>query len=152
MSPWPQGGRMFVTSDAVVRAPEAKPLSVARPDAIDSLTGLRFIAAICVAATHYVGHADYRVFGAQMDLTPLGMQLFFILSGFVIHYVYSKNFLLGTPYALRNFAAARFSRLYPLFIFFFVYFLLFRDMGHLIADPRVAWSYLTLTSTWWYWN
>lgn len=46
----------------------------------------------------------------------LGMPLFFVLSGFVIHYNYSAKIQSGSFYEVLNFFAARFSRLYPLYL------------------------------------
>src|SRR6202043_2396132 len=49
------------------------------------------------------------------------MPLFFVLSGFVIHYNYSRLFsTMQTRWAIVEFLGARFARIYPLFIAFFL--------------------------------
>ena len=59
-----------------------------------SLTGLRFVAALCVAAAHGRSHIDIPEPGfatvAHWISTSagFGMSPFFVLSGFVIHYNY----------------------------------------------------------------
>ena len=78
-----------------------------------SLTGLRFFAAFFILLAHAV---DWLVQfqGVERDgrlaITAMyGMPLFFVLSGFVIHYNYSKLFLgeRKLNIALSEFAAAR---------------------------------------------
>ena len=54
----------------------------------------------------------------------IGMPLFFTLSGFIIHYVYADAFASGWRRAGGEFAIARFSRIYPLYLALLVYSLL----------------------------
>jgi peptidoglycan/LPS O-acetylase OafA/YrhL len=123
-----------------------------RSNSLDALTGLRFIAASCIVIAH-VTAAGYAPFGGRLDLAPAGMPLFFTLSGFIIHYVYSSDFAhswLGTAH---DFAVARFSRLYPLFAFLLLYHLLFSSLGKVLSDsPWILLSYATMTASWWYWH
>ena len=51
-----------------------------------ALTSLRFIAASCIALTHY-----FKPLGLHLGLAPVGMLLFFCLCGFVIHYSYAAR-------------------------------------------------------------
>lgn len=73
------------------------------PGEITSLTGLRGVAALAVAASHF---------------TPLSAELFvdmfFALSGFVISLVYLPS--PGARIDWREYATARFARIYPLYI------------------------------------
>ena len=62
-----------------------------RSNDLDALTGLQFIAASCIVIAHLTA-AGYAPFGWRFDLAPAGMPLFFTLSGFIIHYVYSSDF------------------------------------------------------------
>jgi peptidoglycan/LPS O-acetylase OafA/YrhL len=55
--------------------------------------------------------------GAISTLAGLGMTLFFVLSGFVIHYNYHE--VCATPGGNKKFFLARFARLYPLYIVLF---------------------------------
>jgi peptidoglycan/LPS O-acetylase OafA/YrhL len=119
---------------------------------VDALTGLRFIAASSIVIAHLTA-AGYAPFGRRFDLAPAGMPLFFTLSGFIIHYVYSSDFVHGWPRTAREFAGARFSRLYPLFAFLLLYHLLFSPLGTILNDsPWILLSYATMTASWWYWH
>jgi peptidoglycan/LPS O-acetylase OafA/YrhL len=118
---------------------------------IPALTGLRAVAALCVAVAHITMSGNHFVFGVPLSLTPVGMPLFFTLSGFVIHYAYAASYRGGWAQATGNFAFARFARLYPLFAFLLTFFAVTHPLGTLLAEhPGVAVSYATLTSSWWY--
>ena len=87
------------------------------------LDGLRFLAAAFVAGAHYsawllTDATPNAIAEIIMSMAGLGMTLFFVLSGFVIHYNYRD--LIGRPGGIRTFVVARFSRLYPLYIFLFL--------------------------------
>jgi peptidoglycan/LPS O-acetylase OafA/YrhL len=92
--------------------------SLIHRDAVPGLTGLRFVAAFCVLIAHSVtvlmgGHDVYWI----KQASGFGMTLFFVLSGFVIHYNYAAS-LTGSQ-ALRGTTAffwARFARLCPLLL------------------------------------
>jgi peptidoglycan/LPS O-acetylase OafA/YrhL len=68
------------------------------------LTSLRGFAAMAVVGLHFFGGA-----GDRMARGYLGVDLFFMLSGFVLFHVYH-----GEPVAFRSFLVARFARTYPL--------------------------------------
>src|SRR5262249_26048672 len=108
--------------------PTARPRSVLysaapqRRGDIPTLTGLRFVAAFTILFMHTlewtspINDAGFlTLLAAAVGL--IGMPLFFVLSGFVIHYNYGASFH-EQPYAtsLRNFFSARFARIYPLFL------------------------------------
>jgi peptidoglycan/LPS O-acetylase OafA/YrhL len=92
--------------------------SLIHRDTVPGLTGLRFVAAFCVLIAHSVtvlmgGHEVYWI----KQASGFGMTLFFVLSGFVIHYNYAMA-ITGRQVA-RGTAAffwARFARLYPLLL------------------------------------
>jgi peptidoglycan/LPS O-acetylase OafA/YrhL len=111
-----------------------------------------------VAGGHYMG---FKV-GAPLSVTAstlvgLGMTLFFVLSGFVIHYNY--NATITRPGGTRAFFVARFARLYPLYILLFLFDFAYTDLtarsacGQ-IGAPDEHWLglafYLTLTQSWFY--
>jgi peptidoglycan/LPS O-acetylase OafA/YrhL len=87
-------------------------------EVVPGLTGLRFVAAFCVLIAHSVtvlmgGHDVYWI----KQASGFGMTLFFVLSGFVIHYNYAA--VVTGRQAARGTAAffwARFARLYPLLL------------------------------------
>ena len=128
---------------------------------IPQLTGLRFLAAFSILFLHTVHWCipfnDTRIPVAIAGAVGVfGMPLFFVLSGFVIHYNYAVLFrdqTLGG--ASRNFFSARFARLYPLYFFF----LLFGSISDFVTNwighnPQEFENYvvhtLTLTQSWVY--
>lgn len=89
-----------------------------RPD-IPSLTGLRFLAAATIVYNHTAGEyflPDKSVLGDFWHVSLLGMTLFFVLSGFVIHYNYGAVLARHWRSGVRDFAVARLARLYPLYL------------------------------------
>ena len=100
--------------------------SLIHRDTVPGLTGLRFVAAFCVLIAHSVtvvmdGHDVYWM----KQASGFGMTLFFVLSGFVIHYNYAAA-VTGRQ-AVRGTAAffwARFARLYPLLLLMLVLYVL----------------------------
>jgi peptidoglycan/LPS O-acetylase OafA/YrhL len=113
-------------------------------DNIDALTGLRFVAAFTIALGHY--------YQPWLAVGGIGMPLFFTLSGFIIHYVYAESFAAGWRPATREFAVARFSRIYPLYVALLIYFLIRTDMGDRLAQSSnlpAALGYVFGYWTWW---
>jgi peptidoglycan/LPS O-acetylase OafA/YrhL len=85
-------------------------------------------------------------------LANFGMTLFFVLSGFVIHWNYRN--VVQQPSGLWAFFVARWSRLYPLFLVLFVVGTIYG-----VATKGQAWRmaemtpyFLTFTTSWWYWQ
>lgn len=119
---------------------------------IPALTGLRFFAAAFVCVAHTM---PYVVPGSNVTIQRLaaeGMTLFFVLSGFVIHYNYSAN-LLGNPaVGIYNFFVSRFARLYPLY-FLCLCLDLIKNYGYSTL-PKISYEaipfYLTMTQSWFY--
>ncbi len=139
--------------------------SLARRREVSGLTGLRFCAALSVAVSHGTDQI-LRLRDTPFDFTywlsqsaGFGMVLFFVLSGFVIHYNYRKAVTQGGLNGLGSFIWARFSRLYPLYFFIValdvllgrrLYEFTAGDSGP-IRDVLSALPYhLTLTQTWIY--
>jgi peptidoglycan/LPS O-acetylase OafA/YrhL len=128
---------------------------------IPQLTGLRFLAAFSILFLHTVVWCipfnDSKVPSAIAGAIGVyGMPLFFVLSGFVIHYNYAALFRdqsLGS--AWRNFFSARFARLYPLYFFFLVFGSLSDFVSNWISyAPKEFENYVvhtvTLTQSWVY--
>jgi peptidoglycan/LPS O-acetylase OafA/YrhL len=126
--------------------------------AIPALTGLRFVAAIFVVLTHAMStivpvKSDPSVFYLLVqNLYNLGMPLFFVLSGFVIHYGYGAYIKKHGMVGAYNFFVARFARLYPLFFVCLMFDLAIRwSYSQLPPSTTVVLPfYLTLTQTWIY--
>jgi peptidoglycan/LPS O-acetylase OafA/YrhL len=128
---------------------------------IPQLTGLRFVAAFSILFLHTIywciPFTDTNVPTAIAGwIGVYGMPLFFVLSGFVIHYNYASLFR-DQPYATasRNFFAARFARIYPLYFFFFVFGSISDFTFNWIdyAPTKFSdyfWHHLTLTQSWVY--
>ncbi|MGD0433159.1 MAG: acyltransferase [Acetobacteraceae bacterium] len=117
-------------------------MTVAR-DNLDALTGLRFVAAFTIALGHY--------YQPWLELTGIGMPLFFTLSGFIIHYVYADGFSAGWGRTAGEFAIARFSRIFPLYLVLLLLFFACSKMGTTLATAEnfpVMLAYLTGVWTW----
>jgi len=87
---------------------------------LGALTGLRGLAALAILANHA---ASWTAPNAAPPISPafiasatsLAMSVFFVLSGFVIHYNYAARFEGPFLPAAKRFLIARFIRLYPLY-------------------------------------
>jgi peptidoglycan/LPS O-acetylase OafA/YrhL len=120
-----------------------------RREEIPSLTGLRGVAACSVLFSHALDGTFYYepvVEKIAIPFAHFGMSLFFVLSGFVIHYNYGALFATAPMrFAAWRFFAARFARLYPLFA---VSILCSLPTAPLPFSGWVALSYVTMTQTW----
>lgn len=100
-----------------------------RPD-IPVLTGLRFYAAFFVLIAHGCAAllADHETpYGAIYwirQASGVGMTLFFVLSGFVIHYNYANLVTGAGVKGIGSYLWARFARLYPLFLLMMLVYVL----------------------------
>ena len=88
---------------------------------LNNLTGLRFYTALWVFLYHfsvYVGGLNNFFF----DKGYLGVDVFFVLSGFILTYAYHKSFFLEkvTVKKYYNFLLKRFAKIYPLQILTFL--------------------------------
>ncbi|MGE0154004.1 MAG: acyltransferase family protein [Reyranellaceae bacterium] len=102
--------------------PHPSYLSAAGREELPALTGLRMLAALAVALWH-AGHF--------MPAMPwpfhhfyLGVDLFFMLSGFIIAHVYWRDFERPSPQRYLRFVALRLARLWPAHIAMVLAFLL----------------------------
>jgi peptidoglycan/LPS O-acetylase OafA/YrhL len=88
---------------------------------LPSLTPLRGIAALFVVMLHLTrGGADQSV-PAFLLRGYLGVDLFFILSGFVLTHIYVRDFLAGPSWRdIAAFLWARVARIYPVHVFILV--------------------------------
>ena len=100
-----------------------------RPD-VPALTGLRFLAAFFVLLAHGLSATltnNEPPKGAVlwlMQASGFGMTLFFVLSGFVIHYNYARLVTDGRLRGIAAFFWARFARLYPLLLLMLLVYML----------------------------
>lgn len=123
-----------------------------------ALDGLRFFAALFVVLAHnihlhFVGHVGPKM-AYIANFAGMGMTLFFVLSGFVIHYHYhhlSKSGKIG----IFQFLWLRFSRLYPLYIAVIAIDVLTGSKAAgLIAGKAETWTaflaHVFMIQTWYY--
>ena len=82
---------------------------------IDSLTGLRFIAAIGVVFSHYEGFFNIDGSHWLFALGGLSVTLFFILSGFVLTIQYTRGAGEEKYFPIREYVLARVTRIFPLY-------------------------------------
>ena len=123
-----------------------------------ALTGLRGLAALLVLAHHVYLHLDA---GFQTDVQPLhwglrkgylGVDLFFVLSGFVMSMVYGGQFLRirpGAGWDYLGFLVRRVARIWPLHALL-VFVVLAGDwaLGRPPFSPRVVLENLLMVQAW----
>jgi peptidoglycan/LPS O-acetylase OafA/YrhL len=114
----------------------ATELRSAAPATIHALTGIRAIAAAWVVIAHFRSQL-YGLFPATrhidwwIDNGYLGVEVFFVLSGFIISYNYADR-LRGGGTRYRDFLINRFARLYP------VHLVTLLAVGVLVVAASVA--------------
>jgi peptidoglycan/LPS O-acetylase OafA/YrhL len=113
---------------------------------LEPLTGLRGVAAYSVLAGHLLATGFP---GLASCVAYFGMSLFFVLSGFVIHYNYADRFW-RDPLASScwQFFAARFARLFPLYAVIIVFSMTTEAHPRFDEHPWVGLAYATLTQSW----
>lgn len=94
---------------------------------IKELTALRGLAAWWVVFHHFREYtptfapAAFRTF---FDYGYLAVDLFFVMSGYIMMHVHAQDFLTLRKYELRQFLAKRFARIYPLHVLFLLAYLI----------------------------
>jgi peptidoglycan/LPS O-acetylase OafA/YrhL len=95
---------------------------------LSNLTPLRGIAAVWVFVFHFNGVMVNFISPDSTQLLAKGylmVDLFFIMSGFIMCHVYQKSFELGlTAKNFKRFIVARFARIYPLHLFVLIVLIL----------------------------
>jgi peptidoglycan/LPS O-acetylase OafA/YrhL len=106
------------TQAGAARGGESAGDPAARPR-LQALTGIRFVAARSVVAFHYGGPHLERLAAPLGQLAAagyLGVNLFFVLSGFVLVYTYPPAPAGAERWSTRSFFVARFARIYPMYL------------------------------------
>ena len=111
--------------------------STQRPS-IEALTGLRFVAALIVAVSHFpqVVPIDWLQVALQRQ-GAAGVTIFFVLSGFVLTYNYADTFRASTADAM-TFMRARIARIWPINV-----------VSMIIATLLLIWWTTTPSPVWW---
>jgi len=116
-------------------------MSIQREE-IRSLTGLRFVLAFWVLLYHSrdmaTGPLEYIVSKGY-----LGVDFFFVLSGFILAYAYEQSFLNNTPGkgVFGNYLKNRFARVYPVHLFTLLFSIVFLSFLR-------SWGALTYSMPW----
>ncbi len=124
---------------------------------LNNLTGLRFYTAMWVfifhLSTEYI--KEFNVIFSQKGY--LGVDMFFILSGFILSYVYFND-LSSSPLTLKkyyNFIIKRFAKIFPLHILSFVLVLILLFVGKYLFHQstlriqlNTIWQNLLMVHAW----
>jgi len=133
---------------------------------LDSLTGLRILAAVWVMLHHFRDVTPTKTWsfplidGFILHGGRYGVDLFFVLSGFILSHVYFEQFREGISRAgFRSFLSYRFARLYPvhivtflMMVVLFVGALLSTGISSTDSNRYSVWTFLatlTMTHAWW---
>ena len=100
-------------------------------DRYRAIDGLRFMAAIGIVLRHYAHFSDNRIWDMLFAKSYLFVDLFFVISGFVITQAYAGAMQSSGDY--RAFLQNRLARIYPLHLLMFLAFL---------AIDVAAWTHL----------
>lgn len=101
------------------------------PDTLDPLTGVRFFLALGVVLFHFQLYWSLPPEAAGLlNRARLGVDVFFILSGFILAHVYLQG---DHPPDYRRFLAARFARIYPAHLF-----ILLAMLGLVLTAPLLG--------------
>lgn len=114
--------------------------SIPKREHYPALDGLRGIAILLVVFFHNFGFIDYFYFGW------LGVDLFFVLSGFLITDILISE--VGSKHFLKNFYVRRVLRIFPLYYLFLIVFLLILPNIDAYKDNL---KYYT-DNQWWMWS
>jgi len=109
-----------------------------KPTNLTGLTSLRGIAAILVMLHNYTltFYPDIQKFSSTsfLEKSYLWVDMFFLLSGFVLSHVYHGTFRFSINYhAFKNFSLARFARIYPLHIFLLGFLIVLEFLCHFLG-------------------
>lgn len=99
-------------------APVEVPVPIRPRPQLDGIQAARGIAALLVVAFHLTGLSQriwHETFaGGFFEFGWAGVDLFFVLSGFIIYYVHGRD--IARPEGLRPYAWRRFARIYPIYV------------------------------------
>ncbi len=103
-----------------------------------ALDAIRAVAILGVVVTHSIGltTAESSRLTQVLGLGRYGVQLFFILSGYLMSMLYADSLRWSTP----SFAIKRFGRIYPLYFLFAVFWALHTHLQGLHTSPAVSLS------------
>jgi peptidoglycan/LPS O-acetylase OafA/YrhL len=109
----PASLRITADEDA---SPSFRPAKVAKKPRLPALTGLRAFAALNLVFFHFSDPKNFGWFAPIVDNGYASVSFFLLMSGFILTYNYSDRANRG-QLRVGEFWLARFSRLYPVYIF-----------------------------------
>jgi peptidoglycan/LPS O-acetylase OafA/YrhL len=116
----------------------AKPSPISPKEQLPSLTALRGIAALWVVLYHYsvqcFPNLDIRAYTYVVEKGYLAVDMFFMLSGFVMAHVYHQRFAKSVSDNYWSFIVARIARIYPLHLLILLLFVATAFASHLMAS------------------
>jgi peptidoglycan/LPS O-acetylase OafA/YrhL len=108
---------------------------------IKPLTSLRFFFALCVFLSHYIINEKELFYEGY-----IGVEFFFILSGFIISYNYKQKFI-DKKITRKEFIVARVARIYPLHIITFLFVLFLMVRGTFTSGTILPWKEILFNLT-----
>ena len=114
---------------------------------IDALTSLRFFAAFAVVVYHMRDYSLGSLRDGPLQKAWLAVDLFFILSGFILAHVYGAAFAQRKG-SSRKFLVARLARIYPAHLAMMIVFLIYIIILILIGLPYNAERYRPESFLW----
>lgn len=117
----------------------------ARPDRLDSLTGLRWFAAAWVVLYHlvYFRAVDFGSINRLAWTGYLGVEFFFVLSGFVLVWAFEPGD------SARGFYRRRFARIFPLHLLFLLPGAVLLVANQIDVPARSVVMTVPLLEAWW---
>ncbi len=119
------------------------------PQDLKALTSLRFWAALWVVLFHFLPYAaDWGPASSLLGKGYLGVDFFFVLSGFVLAHVYGAELKEGR-YSHPRFLVKRIARIYPMHIAtlaFFVVLALAAPIAGLVLDSAARYDFSKIPS------
>ncbi len=129
--------------------PLFKPALTPLPGDIRALTSLRFLAAFWVLTLHYTDFMplDFAALTGFFAEGKLGVDFFFVLSGFILTHVYLDRLERGA-FLWQGFMLRRFARLYPLHVATFFVVVAYVTTGRLAGITFSVPEAYTLEAAW----
>ena len=116
-----------------------------RTPRFDQLTVTRFIAALSVVFFHGGRELALVRYFPMLAAGPTAVGYFFVLSGFVMAFVYYRP---NVPFDFRSYWLARFSRIYPVYILSFALTCLYYLNILAKVKPPKIWANIFLYQAW----
>jgi len=109
---------------------------------INNLTGLRFYLAFWVAIYHLPGLIDVAYLNAVIKKGYLAVDIFFVLSGYILTHVYIQFFTSSVKgQNITIFVKKRFAKIYPVHLATLIAAIVYYNMLNLVIHPQKELAY-----------